>query len=211
MGDHFQWLVDHFVPASYQEEAKQRDMGIHALLRENAARLEVGESGLLVLDWWNGNRSVLMDADLSGLLVGMTLKTRAEDIYRALIEATAFGSRMIIETFESHQLPVEELYAFGGITEKDQLLLEIYADVTGRPIHTSFSPHTVAFGAAMLAVVAAGRAQGGYGSIPEASQSMISLDGKTVTPSHLEDRSVIKNSIVNTAYSTTVLDGAAMT
>ena len=101
VGDHFAWFVENCVPAAYQEEAKARGIDIHQLLEEKAAQLKPGESGLLALDWWNGNRSVLVDVDLTGLLIGQTLATKPEEIYRALIEATAYGTRVIIEAFEN--------------------------------------------------------------------------------------------------------------
>lgn len=172
VGDHFEWFVENCVPASYYEEAKQKGINIHKLLREKAKALKVGESGLLALDWWNGNRSVLVDADLTGVLLGCTLTTKPEEIYRALIEATAFGTNMIIETFENNGVPVQELYACGGIAEKDEMMMQIYADVTNREIRISASPQTVALGSAMFGAVAAGKEKGGYDSIFEASKKM---------------------------------------
>ena len=107
---------------------------MHQLLEEKAGQLKPGESGLLALDWWNGNRSVLVDVDLTGLLIGATLPTKPEEIYRALIEATAYGTRMIIETFEANGVPVHQIVATGGLPDRNKLLMQIYADVTGRPI-----------------------------------------------------------------------------
>ena len=121
------------MPAAYQQEADARKLTIHQLLEEKAARLKPGESGLLALDWWNGNRSVLVDVDLTGMLLGATLATKAEEIYRALIEATAYGTRIIIETFEANGVPVNEIVATGGLPDRNKLLMQIYADVTGRP------------------------------------------------------------------------------
>lgn len=118
VGDHFAWFIENGVPAAYRDEAKARGMNIHALLREKAERLNPGESGLVALDWWNGVRSVLMDFDLSGLIVGMTLQTKPEEIYRALIEATAYGTRRIIEAFEEKGVPVKELYAAAASPSK---------------------------------------------------------------------------------------------
>ena len=112
VGDHFAWFVENCVPAAYRAtRRKQRGISIHELLEEKAARLKPGESGLLALDWWNGNRSVLVDVDLTGMLLGATLATKPEEIYRALIEATAYGTRMIIETFEANGVPVNEIVA----------------------------------------------------------------------------------------------------
>src|SRR5439155_15351618 len=108
-GDILAWFVRTAVPAEVEREAAARGVGVHELLEERAARLKAGQSGLLALDWWNGNRSVLMDADLSGMIVGLTLDTRPEEVYRSLIEASAFGTREILENFERHGHPVHEL------------------------------------------------------------------------------------------------------
>jgi L-ribulokinase len=175
VGDHFGWFVENAVPVAYHDEARERGIDIHALLQEKAARLAVGESGLLALDWWNGNRSVLVDAGVSGLLIGATLATAPEEIYRALVEATAFGTRIIIETFEAHGIPVEDIVACGGLAEKSPLIMQIYADVTGRPFRISGSDQTPALGSAMHAAVAAGLDAGGYGSIVDASRAMARL------------------------------------
>jgi len=172
VGDHFEWLVERAVPPAYHDDARARGLDIHQWLTEKAAELPVGGSGLLALDWWNGNRSVLVDADLTGVLVGATLRTKPEELYRALIEATAFGTNMIIETFVRHGVPVRELFACGGIAEKNALLMQIYADVTNREIRVSASPQTVALGAAMFGAVAAGAARGGYDRIADAARRM---------------------------------------
>ncbi len=172
VGDHFQWFVENCVPASYTEEAKSRGISIHKLLREKASSLKVGESGLIALDWWNGNRSVLVDVDLTGMILGCTLLTKPEEIYRALIEATAYGTNMIIETFENSGVPINELYACGGIAEKDEMMMQIYADVTNKEIRISASSQAVALGSAMFGAVAAGREKGGYDSISEAARYM---------------------------------------
>ena len=156
VGDHFSWFVKNCVPASYEQEAKERGINIHQLLREKAKRLRPGESGLVALDWWNGNRSVLVDVDLSGLILGMTLQTRPEEIYRALIEATAYGTRMIIDTFEQSGVKIDSLYAAGGIAQKDEMMMQIYADVTNREIFISDSPQAPALGSAMFGAVAGG-------------------------------------------------------
>ena len=162
VGDHFAWFVENCVPAAYEREAQERGIDIHQLLEEKAARLKPGESGLLALDWWNGNRSVLVDVDLTGLLLGATLATKPEEIYRALIEATAYGTRVIVEAFEKNGVPVTELVACGGLPEKNKLLMQIYADVTGREFKVSASKQTPALGSAMFGAVAAGKARGGY-------------------------------------------------
>ncbi len=182
VGDHFSWFVEHAVPAAYQDEARARGIDLHALLQEKAARLRVGQSGLLALDWWNGNRSVLVDAELGGLLIGATLATVPEEIYRALIEATAFGTRVIIETFEAHGVPIREIVACGGLAEKSPLIMQIYADVTGRPFRLSASDQTPALGSAMFGAVAAGEAAGGYATIQDAARAMTRLKDLTYEP-----------------------------
>ncbi len=181
-GDHFAWFVQHCVPEAYAQEAQKRGLDLHQLLEEKAARLRVGESGLVALDWWNGNRSVLVDVDLTGLLVGATLATRPEEIYRALIEATAYGTRIIIETFEEHEVPVDEIIAIGGLPDRNKLLMQIYADVTGRPIHLAASSQGAALGSAMHGAVAAGPEGGGYESILEAARYMTGLRPEAYEP-----------------------------
>lgn len=156
VGDGFQWFVEHCVPAGYTEEAASRGISIHALLREKAMPLRPGESGLIALDWLNGNRSVLADADLSGLIVGLNLQTKPEEIYRALIEATAYGTRKIVETFVDRNIWVEEFVAAGGIPRKDPMAMQIYADVLGRPVKVASTTQGGALGSAIYAAVAAG-------------------------------------------------------
>ena len=182
VGDHFDWFVKNLVPASYTEEAAKKGVSIHKLLREKVASQKPGESGVLALDWWNGNRSVLVDADLSGLFIGMTLTTKPEELYRALIEATAYGTRMIIDTFEEYGVPVNELIAAGGIAEKDEMMMQIYADVTKREIRISGSAQACALGSAMFGAVAAGKAKGGYDTIGEAAEHMASLKDLVYKP-----------------------------
>jgi L-ribulokinase len=182
VGDHFAWFVESCVRAEYHEEMRARGLNLHQLLEEKAARQRPGEHGLLALDWWNGNRSVLVDVDLTGLLLGVTLATKPEDIYRALIEATAYGTRMIIDTFQENGVAVDEIVACGGLPERNKLLMQIYADVTGREIRISASKQTPALGSAMFGAVAAGRAVGGYDTIFEAAQHMAHLKDKVYRP-----------------------------
>ena len=182
VGDHFAWFVNNCVPAEYHEEANTRGLNVHRLLEEKAAQQKPGEHGLLALDWWNGNRSVLVDVDLTGLLIGATLATKAEDIYRALIEATAYGTRMIIDTFQDNGVAVDEIVACGGLPERNKLLMQIYADVTGREIKISASQQTPALGSAMFGAVAAGKDAGGYDSIFEAAKYMARLKDEMYTP-----------------------------
>lgn len=155
VGDIFDWFVTTSVPGDYHREAQRRGIGIHELLTGLAEGQAVGEHGLIALDWHNGNRSILVDHELSGLVVGLTLATRPEDVYRALIEATAFGTRRIIDAFESAGLAVDELVIAGGLV-KNPLLMQIYADVTNRPLSTIGSDQGPALGAAIHAAVAAG-------------------------------------------------------
>lgn len=172
VGDHFDWFVRNCVPETYWIEAKAKGQNIHGFLREKAMLQKPGESGLLALDWWNGNRSVLVDVDLTGMILGMTLTTKPEEIYRALIEATAFGTRKIIDTFVESGIPITELFACGGIASKDPFMMQIYADVTNREIRISDSTQTVALGSAMFGAVVAGKEKGGHDSIFEAAKIM---------------------------------------
>ena len=182
VGDHFQWFVENCVPESYENEARQKGLNIHELLEEKAAAQKPGESGLLALDWWNGNRSVLVDVDLTGMMLGMTLLTRPEEIYRALIEATAYGTRLIIETFNQNNVPIKELIATGGLPDRNKLLMQIYADVTGLPIYVPEATQIGALGSAMHGAVAAGAANEGYDSIVEASLKMARLRDESYQP-----------------------------
>ena len=182
VGDIFAWFLDNCIPAAYQREAHEREMDIHQLLEEKAALQKPGQHGLLALDWWNGNRSVLVDVDLSGLLIGATLGTKAEDIYRALVEATAYGTRIIIEAFEKNGVRVDELVACGGLPEKNKMLMQIYADVTGRNFKISAAKQTPALGSAMFGAVAAGRRAGGYDTVFEAARHMASLKDEVYQP-----------------------------
>ena len=182
VGDHFQWFVENCTPAEYKAEADAAGIDLHTLLTEKAAKLKPGESGLVALDWWNGNRSVLVDVDLTGMIAGMSLITKPEEIYRALIEATAFGTRMIIETFEENGVPVNEFYAAGGIAEKNAFVMQIYADVIKREIRISGSPQAPALGSAMFGAVAAGKADGGFDTIMDAARVMAKVKEQTYRP-----------------------------
>ncbi|MCR2823852.1 ribulokinase [Lederbergia panacisoli] len=182
VGDHFEWFIENCVPESYYEEARNKGVNIHALLTEKAGNLRVGESGLIALDWWNGNRSTLVDADLTGVLLGATLLTKPEEIYRALIEATAYGTRVIIEAFRNSGVPVDEVYACGGIAEKNTLMMQIYSDVLNTEIKISASSQTPALGSAMFGAVAAGEERGGYESIEDAAKEMGRVKDETYQP-----------------------------
>ncbi len=172
VGDIFAWYVRHHLPAELKEEAQHNGLDPYQVLEQRAARLRPGQSGLLALDWWNGNRSILMDAELSGLIVGFTLATRPEEVYRTLVEATAFGTKKIIDTHDEQGIAVHELYACGGIAEKSPMLMQIYADVTGREIRLAASAQATALGAAIIGAIAAGAAGGGYDDFAEATRRM---------------------------------------
>ena len=178
VGDIFAWFVDHAVPEEYFAAARAAGQDIHKHLELEAAKQVPGQSGLLALDWWNGNRSTLVDADLTGLLVGATLATRAPEIYRALIEATAYGTRTIIEAFERNGIAINDLVAAGGLAEKNPLLVQIYADITGKPIFLAGSGQAPALGSAMHAAVAAGI----YPTIQDAAAAMGKLREEVVHP-----------------------------
>ncbi len=173
VGDIFNWFVQ------YLEGGK----GVtHKQLTKRAAKLKPGQSGLLALDWNNGNRTVLVDARLTGLLLGQTLHTTPDEVYRALIEATAFGARVIMERFEEYGVKVNEVVNCGGIAEKNPMLMQIYADVTGRPMKISRSAQTCALGAAMFGAVVAGPDAGGYSRVEDAQAAMAGLKSKVYQP-----------------------------
>ena len=169
VGDIFNWFVNLI------KEEKKIDTCIHKILTEKAGKLKPGESGLLALDWNNGNRTILVDAKLTGLLIGQTLHTTPEEVYRTLIEATAFGARVIIERFEEYGVHVKDIINCGGIAEKNELLMQIYADITGRPMKVSRSNQTCALGASMFGAVAAGKNISGFSGVEDAQKAMSGL------------------------------------
>jgi L-ribulokinase len=171
VGDLFAWFAHHAVPPAYHAAATERGVSIQELLTARATGLGPGSSGLLALDWWQGNRSTLGRSDLSGLLVGATLSTRAEDVFHALIEATAFGTRAIVESYTDQQLPVASIVAGGGLT-RNAMLMQIYADVTGRSIAVAGAAQASALGAAMLGAAAAGAASGTGESLTTVARRM---------------------------------------
>jgi len=173
VGDIFKWFVDGIC---------EGDADLHRKLTTEAAALKPGESGLLALDWNNGNRTILVDPRLTGLLLGQTLYTSRAEIYRALIEATAFGARVIIERLEEYGVPVKRIVCCGGIAEKNALLMQIYADVTGRTMQVAGSSQTCALGAAIAAAVLNGKAGGGYDTFPEAQAKMTKIKDVAYTP-----------------------------
>jgi L-ribulokinase len=167
VGDIFAWFAEHATPPEYVEEAKRRGVSVHEVLSVEAAAQPAGAHGLIALDWLSGNRSVLVDHHLSGAIVGLTLATRAPDIYRALVESTAFGTRVIIDAFGSNGIPVTEFVVAGGLT-KNEFVLQIYADVTRRPLSVISSEQGPALGSAIHAAVAAGC----YPDVPAAAVVM---------------------------------------
>jgi len=177
VGDIFLWFVNTLVPEEYGRTQEER----FGNLEKAAGALAPGESGLLALDWNNGNRTILVDVRLSGLLLGQTLHTRPHEIYRALLESTGFGALAIIDRIEEYGIPVEEVVNCGGLASKNALLMQIYADITGRPMKISRSDQTPALGAAVFAAVAAGGECGGYDSVAAAQSAMVGI-GKTYSP-----------------------------
>lgn len=175
VGDMFAWFVGHMIPERYYREAAQQETDIYTLLNQKAGKLEPGESGLLVMDWWNGNKTPFVDSSLTGSIIGMTLDTKPEHIYLALVEATAFGTRMILELFRDSGVCIEEIIASGGITTKNPLLMQVYADVLGVNIKIAESNQAAALGSAIYASLAAGAGQGGYDTYQEAVEKMSSV------------------------------------
>jgi L-ribulokinase len=173
VGDILRWWV---------EGVCQGSPALHDALSAEAATSRPGQSGLVALDWNNGNRTVLVDARLTGLIMGQTLHTTRAEIYRAMIEATAFGARAIIERMRDHGVPVERVVCCGGIAEKNDLFMQIYADVIGQPMLIAGSPQTPALGAAISAAVTAGSAAGGYDDWNVAQDSMTSLRERRFLP-----------------------------
>ena len=175
VGDIFNWFVNYIQPLG-------KKAGTHEALSSQAARLAPGESGLLALDWNNGNRTILVDQRLTGLLLGQTLYTTPAEVYRALVEATAFGALTIINRLEEYGVKVDQIVNCGGIAEKNPLVMQIYADVTGRAIRISRSAQTCALGAAIAGAVVAGKKAGGFDNFAEAQAAMTGLKPKAFQP-----------------------------
>lgn len=178
VGDIFAWFVDNAVGQEYFEAAKKAGVDVHKYLEQEAAKQKPGAHGLLALDWFNGNRSVLVDAELSGMMIGMTIATTAPEMYRALLEATAYGTRKIIESFESNGVSVKKLVAAGGLPAKNPLMMQIYADVCQKDLYVIHSEQGPALGAAMHAAVAAGA----YKDIEQAAKHMGRLSETVYKP-----------------------------
>lgn len=177
VGDIFGWFTKNGVPPEYHQAASAQGVSVHEYLTELAEKQEIGQHGLIALDWHSGNRSVLVDHELSGVVVGQTLATKPEDTYRALLEATAFGTRTIVDAFRDSGVPVKEFIVAGGLL-KNKLLMQIYADVTGLQLSTIGSEQGPALGSAIHAAVAAGK----YKDIREAAAAMAAAPGAVYTP-----------------------------
>ncbi len=177
VGDIFLWFVNNLVPEQYGKNQDEKFFN----LEKAAAQLKPGETGLIALDWNNGNRTILVDVRLTGLLLGQTLYTQPHEIYRALVEATAFGALAIIDRIEENGVKINEVVNCGGLAVKNSLLMQIYADVTGRPMKISKSEQTPALGAAIFGAVSAGKEPSGYESVDEAEAAMTGIN-KTYNP-----------------------------
>lgn len=177
VGDCFQWFVDNCVPESYAKAAREKGVSLHTYLTDLASGLQIGATGLVALDWFNGNKSILADSRLSGMILGLTIHTKPEHIYRALLEATAFGCREILEAFTAAGVPIREIVACGGIANKNPFMMQMYADVLGKPIRVSRNTQAAALGAAIMAASAAGE-----GDIRQAVERMADRESRLYTP-----------------------------
>lgn len=182
VGDIFDWFTKKFLPKAYTDEAAQRKIHIMQLMNEKAAKYSVGQSGLIALDWMNGNRSILQDSNLTGIIMGLTLSTTPEEIYLALLEATAFGTKVIMDQFAAYNIKIDKLYACGGLAQKNTLLMQIYSDVMGQDITVSAVRETSALASAIFAAVAAKKENGGYDDYSEAVNAMVPKPFKTYYP-----------------------------
>jgi L-ribulokinase len=164
VGDIFYWFINKFLAS--------REGSLHNKYASLASEMKPGQSGLLALDWHNGNRNVLVDPKLTGLILGFTLNTKPEEVYRALIEATGFGARVIIERMKEYGVEIKEIVATGGIPDKNPLLMQVYADITEMPLKIAASGQTCAVGAAVFGAIAAGKKKGGFEDVAEARRKI---------------------------------------
>ncbi|MBQ7037082.1 MAG: ribulokinase [Clostridia bacterium] len=178
VGDSFDWFIKNCVPASYTEKAGAEGINIHKYLRKKAALLPPGSNGILALDWFNGNRTPYVSGTLSGLILGLNITTSPEEIYRALIESTAYGTKRIVDIYEKSGIKINKIFAAGGIAEKDELLMQIYADVLGKEIFLSGTGQACAFGSAVLGAVN----QNGYASLTKAAEKMKKIKAVSYKP-----------------------------
>ena len=181
-GDIYAWFTENCIPERYEIEAREKGMGIHQLLCETLKDYKVGQSGLIALDWFNGVRSPLADFNLNGLLLGMNLQTKPEDIYMALIEATGFGTRLIVEEFEKAGIAIDSIVMSGGIPLKNPMLVQIYADILNREIRVCQTTQAGAVGAAILGVAAASSEVTGYHNLTEVAEALGKKGEKAYTP-----------------------------
>lgn len=182
VGDLFAWFVEQQVPAYITEQAREQGITVHALLSNQASEMEPGDSGLIAIDWHNGSRTPWVDMSLSGVVVGQKLSTEPAELYRAFLEATAFGTRVIVDLFEEHGIPIEQLVASGGIPKKNPFLMQLYADILQREVVVNLNSQAPALGAAILGAAAAGEEKGGYDSVSTAIEKMASTETITYQP-----------------------------
>ncbi len=182
VGDIFAWFTKNLVPENYARIADSKKIGLQTYLSKKAVLLKPGESGLLALDWNNGNRSILVDQKLTGLLIGQTLATTPEEIYRALIEATGFGAKIIVDQIENSGEKISEVVACGGIPIKNPFLMQVYSDILNRPIRIAASEQTCALGAALFGAVSAGKEAGGFTSVSEGQKVLCRFEKKEYYP-----------------------------
>lgn len=184
VGDIYAWFTETFVPRRYEDEACRQGVGIHEFLCDKLKDYKAGRSGLIALDWFNGVRSPLADFNLSGLLLGMNLQTKPEEIYMALIEATGFGTKVIVEEFEKSGIAIDSIVMSGGIPLKNPMLVQTYADILNREIRVCQTTQAGAVGAAMLGVAAAPTEVTGYQNLIEVAQTLGKKCEKVYYPNH---------------------------
>ena len=182
VGDIFSWYIEKHLPKSYVEEANAKNQNLYSFMEDKIHSIPKDKPRLLALDWWNGNRSILVDPELTGLIIGYTLQSTPEDIYRALIEATAFGKLKTLETYEKNGIKIKRLIACGGLATKNKFLLQTYANVFNRPIYYTKEEYAPALGAAIFGAIAAGKEKGGYDEMTEAAKHMSHLEEEPIYP-----------------------------
>lgn len=182
VGDIFEWFMNNLVPYKYYIEAEEKGISIFDVMNGKVEKIPPGKSGLLALDWLNGNRCILQNTDLSGLIVGITLSTTTEHIYRALIESTAYGLKMIVKAITDAGMTINEIYACGGLARKSPTIMQIFADILGIRIRIAESTQTVALGSAIMGALAAGKENGGYDCLEDAVSHMSHLSNKYYEP-----------------------------
>ena len=182
VGDLFEWFLTHMVPYQYYEKSREQGISLHELLSKKASELPVWEDDLLVLEWWNGNKTPYVDGNLKGMIYGLTLATRPEEIYRALIQATAFGTRQILDLYEKQGIQIHEILCSGGIASKNPLVMQIYADILGKNLKVTSSTQTAALGSAIYASLCLEADQGGYDSYEDAVTHMVPDEGTCYLP-----------------------------